>query len=51
MVGVCEVVNFLVLICSQNVIDIVINFAGLVVFTEFEEFLSVSVRDENDEFR
>jgi hypothetical protein len=58
MVGVCEIVNFLVLISSKNVIDIVINFMGLVVITEFEDFLSESVRDENvkkmintDEFR
>ena len=47
MVGVCEVVNFLVLISSKDVIQIVINFMGLVVITEFEEFLSESIRDEN----
>lgn len=58
MVGVCEIITFLVLISSKNVIDIVINFMGLVVITEFEDFLSESIRDENvkkminrDEFR
>jgi hypothetical protein len=58
MVGICEIINFLVLISSKNVIDIVINFMGLVVITEFEDFLSESIRDENvkkminrDEFR
>ena len=46
MVVCCELVNFLVLICSRDTLEIVINFMGLVVIAEFEEFLSASLQND-----
>ena len=41
-----ESVCFMVLVASENTLDIVRNFMALVVVAEFEDYLYLSLRDE-----